>query len=245
MNIKFEVSLTSYSKRFDSLFIVLSEILQWEALPQKINLNLTQEDFELLPRFFFESNFSYLCSINIVDDWGPARKLIPTLLKQTKHPIVTIDDDLHYRSDQITKILGEHISFPSCIIASRAHRILLANDGHPLPYLEWDLETQELNGPSKFLFPTGVGMVLYPPNVLHQDVFSLMRFPADFLWTDDIWFYFQARRMGTLVRQVPKGQPLNYISGSQEVGLWLNGNQVRNDLVFKALYEIYGNPVFM
>lgn len=245
MNIKFEVSLTSHCKRFNSLYKVLSEILHWEILPQKVDLNLTQEDFELLPGFFFKSDFSYLCSINIVDDWGPAKKLIPSLMKQTTHPIVTIDDDLHYRPDQITKILADHISFPSCIIAGRTHRILLTKDGHPLPYLKWDLETKEHYGPSKVLFPTGVGMVLYPPNVLHKDVFNLMHFPVDFRWCDDIWFFFQARRKGTLIRQAPEGQPLIYVDGSQEVGLWLNGNQVRNDLVFKGLCEIYGNPVLM
>ena len=245
MSVEFEVSITSYSKRFESLFIVLSEILDWEILPKKVNLNLTQSDFEQLPRKFLESKFSYLCSVNIVEDWGPATKLIPSLMEQTTLPIVTIDDDVHYEANQITKLLIEHVVFPSCIIAGRAHRILLSKDNVPLPYLEWDLETKERIGPSKVLFPTGVGMVLYPPNVLHKDVFDLKQFDEDIFWNDDIWFFFQARRKRTLVRHVPKGQSLIYVEGSQEVGLWLNGNQVRNDLIFRKLLEIYGNPVLM
>ena len=245
MSIEFEVSITSYSKRFESLFIVLSEILDWDILPKRVNLNLTQSDYELLPRKFLESNFSYLCSINIVEDWGPATKLIPSLMNQTTLPIVTIDDDVHYEANQITKLLIEHIVFPSCIIAGRAHRILLSKDNTPLPYMEWDLETRERIGPSASLFPTGVGMVLYPPDVLHKDVFNLMRFPKDVFWNDDIWFFFQARRKGTLVRHVPNGQPLIYVEGSQDIGLWLNGNQVRNDTIFTKLCEIYGNPVLM
>jgi hypothetical protein len=88
-------------------------------------------------------------------------------------------------------------------------------------------------------------MVLYPPNVLHKDVFDLKQFDEDIFWNDDIWFFFQARRKRTLVRHVPKGQSLIYVEGSQEVGLWLNGNQVRNDLIFRKLLEIYGNPVLM
>jgi hypothetical protein len=224
---------------------VLSEILDWEILPKKVNLNLTQSDFEQLPRMFLESNFSYLCSINVVEDWGPATKLIPSLMQQTTLPIVTIDDDVHYEANQITKLLIEHVIFPSCIIAGRAHRILLSKDSVPLPYLEWDLETIEQIGPSKVLFPTGVGMVLYPPNVLHKDVFDLKKFDEDIFWNDDIWFFFQARRKGTLIRHVPKGQSLIYVEGSQEVGLWLNGNQARNDIIFKKLFEIYGNPVLM
>jgi hypothetical protein len=208
-------------------------------------VNLTQSDYNLLPASFFESHYSHLCKVNLVEDWGPAGKLLPTLSKQNSLPIVTIDDDIHYSPNQITKLLTEHLVFPSCIIAGRAHRILLAENGTPLPYLDWDLETNIQTGPSKTLFPTGVGMVLYPPNVLHPEVFDLKQFPEEVFWNDDIWFYFQARRKGTLIRKVSNGQPLVYVDGSQEVGLWQNGNQVRNDIIFTKLMEIYGNPVFM
>ena len=243
MSIAFEVSLTSHPKRFHSLYVVLSEILTWNILPELINLNLTQADVDLLPIETMNSEFSHLLSINIVEDWGPASKLIPSLLKQNDLPIVTIDDDIHYEPNLITKLLTEHMLFPSCVIAGRAHRILLDQNNNPVPYLQWDLETKERSGPSKDLFPTGAGMILYPPGVLHRDVFDLKNFSDDILWNDDIWFYFQARRKGTLVRCVPKGQPLIYVEGSQDVGLWHNGNYVRNDLIFTALCEIYGNPV--
>jgi hypothetical protein len=245
MSFRFEVSITSYSKRLPSLFVVLSEILTWDILPEIVHVNLTRSDYDLLPASFFESHFSHICRINVVEDWGPARKLIPSLSNQKSLPIVTIDDDIHYDPSQITKLLTEHLVFPSCIIAGRAHRILLAESGTPLPYLDWDLETKIQTGPSKTLFPTGAGMVLYPPNVLHPEVFDLKQFPEDVFWTDDIWFYFQARRKGTLIRKVSNGQPLVYVDGTQEVGLWNNGNQVRNDIVFAKLIEIYGNPILM
>lgn len=245
MSIAFEVSLTSHPKRFHSLYVVLSEILNWDILPELINLNLTQADFELLPNKIMNSKFSHLLRINIMEDWGPAGKLIPSLMKQRDLHIVTIDDDIHYEPSQITRLLTEHMVFPTCIIAGRAHRVLLDQNNNPMPYLQWDLETKERSGPSKDLFPTGAGMVLYPPDVLHHDVFNLKNFFDVTRWTDDIWFYFQARRKGTLIRHVPKGQSLNYVAGSQEVGLWMNGNQVRNDVAFLALCEVYGNPVLM
>jgi hypothetical protein len=245
MTIAFEVSLTSHTKRFQSLYVVLSEILNWNILPELINLNLTQEDFKLLPSKIMNSEFSHLLRINVVEDWGPAKKLIPSLMKQRHLPIVTIDDDIHYKPDQITRLLVEHMVFPSCIIAGRAHRILLDQKNNPIPYLQWDLETKERRGPSKDLFPTGAGMVLYPLDVLHRDVFNLKNFSRDTFWTDDIWFYFQARRKGTLIRRVPHGQALTYVDGTQEVGLWQNGNQIRNDLVFSELIKVFGNPVLM
>jgi hypothetical protein len=58
MELEFELYVTSYYKRFDALFVVLSEITNWYVLPQKMNLNLSQADVELLPRKFFDSNFN-------------------------------------------------------------------------------------------------------------------------------------------------------------------------------------------
>jgi len=86
---------------------------------------------------------------------------------------VTIDDDLHYPPSLITMVLIKHMLFPNCVISSRAHKIFFSDDGDIIPYLEWHCETQTVNGPSKELFPTGVGMILYPPNSLHHDEFDV------------------------------------------------------------------------
>ena len=109
--------------------------------------------------------------------------------------------------------------------------------------MDWEFEQIRENGPSAKLFPTGVGMILYPQGSLHNDVVNMDLLRAvGALHTDDIWHFFQARRNGTLVRQISERHQLNYIEGTQEVGLWLNGNQVRNDLVISDLLRLYGDP---
>jgi hypothetical protein len=61
--------------------------------------------------------------------------------------------------------------------------------------------------------------------------------------TDDLWWFFQARRKGTLIRRLSGLDTLNYIESTQEVGLWNNGNQDRNEVNLKALVGQYGNPL--
>jgi hypothetical protein len=241
--LKYILSLTSHGPRLGSLHEVISKIPNWEVLPEKIILNLAQKDFLLLDKDF-QKNCPVDLEIQIVEDFGPATKLIPTLLVYQHLPIVTIDDDIHYSPSLITKVLVEHKIFPNCVISGRAHQITYNDDGDMIPYLEWHGETQVVNGPSKELFPTGVGMILYPQKTLHHDVFDTDTYKNLCFYNDDIWFYFHARRAGTLVRRVPHGMNLNYVANSQSVGRWLE-NAKRNDVYLKNLTNLYGNPLFM
>jgi len=240
---KYILSITSYKPRFESLYQVLSEVPQWDVLPEKIILNLTPEDFDSL-QFEPHKKFSKKFEINITTDMGPAKKLIPTLRVYQNAAIVTIDDDIHYSPNTITKVLVEHLLFPRCLISGRAHKILYDDEGNMLPYMDWHGETTTVNGPTYDLFPTGAGMVLYPPNSLHSDVFDLKTYSENCFFGDDFWFFFHARRMGTLIRRVPLSEPLNYVEGSQQIGLW-HENRMRNDVYLQNLLSLYGNPLFM
>jgi hypothetical protein len=239
----FVISLASYPPRFNSLLVVLESILSWDLLPERIYLNIANQDIEKLPNGIFNAGYSHLLRIKSVVDLGPSNKLIPTLLHEKILPIITIDDDILYPPDLVTKILVDHLIFPTSIIAGRTHFIVQDQNNNIKSYMEWEFEQSKENGPSAKLFPTGGGMTLFPQGSLHDDVvdMDLLR-SVGALYTDDIWHYFQARRNGTLVRQISERHQLNYIEGTQEVGLWLNGNQVRNDLVISELLRLYGDP---
>ena len=57
--------------------------------------------------------------------------------------------------------------------------------------------------------------------------------------TDDLWWFIQSKRVGTLTKRVPGISKLNYIDGTQEDGLWQSGNQDRNDSNLKLLLSKY------
>ena len=237
------ISLTSYPPRFNSLLLVLEKILSWDVLPERIILNIADEDIEKLPHSIFDAGYSHLLRIQNVVDLGPSKKLIPSLSHEKILPIVIIDDDIHYDPHLITKILVDHLVFPTCVIAGRTHFINHDQDNNLQSFTKWEHEQSREHGPSAKLLPTGGGMVLYPQGSLHEDVndLDLLR-STGAMYTDDLWHFFQARRKGTLIRQIPERHQVNYIEGTQEVGLWLNGNQIRNDLVIAELLQLYGNP---
>lgn len=236
--------MTSYPARFQSLLAVLDNVMTWTQLPEKIYLNVSSLDVDKLPNEIHSSQYSKHLILNPTLDLGSCTKLVPMLELEKNLPIVTIDDDVFFKPNRIEQLLSEHANYPAEIIAGRTHLITRDNNQQINPYLQWELEQNHMDGPSKEIFPTGVGMVLYPQNSMHVDVREIDLIQKYSRHNDDLWQYFQARRVGTQIRQVPERAPLNYIEGTQEVGLWTAGNQTRNDVVIKSLLDLYGDPLF-
>ena len=236
--------MTSYSARFQSLNAVLESVMTWTRLPEKIYLNISSLAIDKLPNEIHASEYSKLLILNPTLDLGPCTKLVPMLDLEKDLPIVTIDDDVVFSSNRIEQLLTEHANYPAAIVAGRTHLITRDSSNQINPYLQWELEQNHIDGPSKEIFPTGVGMVLYPQNSMHVDVKDIELIQSYSLHNDDLWQYFQARRVGTQIRQVPERAPLNYLEGTQEVGLWNTGNQTRNDVVLKSLLDLYGDPSY-
>lgn len=91
--------------------------------------------------------------------------------------VITIDDDIIYPKNMIKNLLNYKIKYPNCIICNRAHGIRFDENNKIKPYKEWDWEANETaNGPSHYLFQTGVSGVLYPPNSLSKEVLNRKKF---------------------------------------------------------------------
>ena len=115
------------------------------------------------------------------------------------------------------------------VLCGRAHRIRLAPDGTPLPYLEWESEIPAGPG-SRLVFPTGIGGVLYRPDLFHPDVTRVDMFRALCPDSDDLWLYWMAMMAGATFRKVgPRRRAVTW-RHSQQTGLFLanaakgNGN---------------------
>ena len=236
--------MTSYPARFQSLLTALENVMKWTRLPKRIYLNVSTFDVDKLPSEIKSAKYRELLMVNPTLDLGPCTKLIPMLELEGDFPIVTIDDDALFKPNRIEQLLSEHALYPESIIAGRTHPITRNSSKQINPYLQWDLEQNQIEGPSKELFPTGVGMVLYPQNSMHEDVKNKDLIQKYSRHNDDLWHYFQARRVGTQIRQVPERAALNLIEGTQDVGLWNSGNQTRNDVIVKSLVNLYGDPLY-
>jgi hypothetical protein len=238
---KFLISLTSVPNRFETLGIVVESLSRQELPANEIHLNLAHQDFNDLPSSIRAKLEQSGVKIFSVDDWGPAKKLIPTL-QRSELPVICVDDDLVYEPTLTKHLLIQAQLFPENVIASRTHKITKKRDGQIAAYSDWRKQYSKTNGPAPDLFATSGAGTLFKRDIFHKDVFDFNLYRELAFYCDDLWWYFQTIRNGVAVRRVPGAWPLNFIPGTQEQGLWRTGNKERNEIILQNLLKKYGKP---
>ena len=240
---KFEVSVTSHPARFNALALSLKALKSQILQPQSINVFIAETDIAVLPDSIKELEKSGFIKISPCEDLGSGKKLIPALKVQSNLPIITIDDDLYFENDLFLHLMINHYLYPDVIIAARVHQLAVNDSKDVLPFSAWHKHYDLSEGPSNDLMPTSGAGTLFPPKAMHEDASNAALYTELSHNTDDLWWYFQARRKGTLVRRLSGLDHLNFIDSTQDDGLWKNGNQDRNEVNLKALLAQYGNPI--
>jgi len=240
---KFEVSVTSHPARFNALATSLVALKTQILQPQSINVYIADNDMAALPDSIKQLEKSGDITIFSCEDLGSGKKLIPALKTQRNLPIITIDDDLYFENDLFLHLMINHYLFPDAIIAARVHRLAINEAGEVLPFSSWHKHYDQSEGPAKDLMPTTGAGTLFPPKAMHEDAADSGLYTKLSYNTDDLWWFFQARRKGTLIRRLSDLDQLTFIDSTQEVGLWKNGNQDRNEVNLQALLAQYGNSL--
>lgn len=191
------VSLTSFPARMAQLPLTLDSIMRQKALPDRIVLALTQEEFpaglDSVPE-----------PVRRMTEWGVEIVFLPYNLKchnkylytVRRYPdatVVTVDDDSLYARDTISRLLSLHEKWPEAVCANRAARIDTGEHfGH---YKSWE----RLHGPaapSDLVVALGFAGVLYPPHCMDDGFFdeSLIRELSP--TADDLWLKANEIRAG-------------------------------------------------
>lgn len=237
---RFILSLTSHPARFAALEQTLLNLKHQVLQPTKVVLAIAENDLDALPPTIQAMKSAGQIEIKSCHDLGPGKKLMP-LLKNQELPIIVIDDDLILPPDLTLQLMVQHHQFPNAIIASRTHRVTRDEEGRVQPFTQWQKQSDDHDGPAADLMATSGAGTLFPVNALHQDASDENTYRELAFHTDDLWWYVQARRQGTLVRRVPGLRPLEFIPDSQDVGLWNTGNKDRNDENLAKLIAKYGD----
>jgi hypothetical protein len=164
---RFIISLTSYPARYPKLPLVLDSLLNQTIKAEKIVLTLTKEESSKLTpelRKYIDSGKVELLIAN--EDLRPHNKYFHAMQKYPAHAIITVDDDVIYAKTMAESLLKGYWDHPNCVVARRVHRKRRDRSGKLLPYSRWGYECKTVRTPSMELFATGVGGVLYPPNIL-------------------------------------------------------------------------------
>jgi len=206
-------------------------------------VHISEIDYPKLPQAIKELEASNFIKVIKCEDLGSGKKLIPALQNQGSKPIITIDDDLYFETDLFLQLLIAHNLYPNTVIAARVHRVTQDHNGTVQSFSTWEKHYDQAEGPAADFMPTSGAGTLFPAGSLHEDARNPDLYRNLSFNTDDLWWYFQARRNGTLVRRVSGLDTLNFIDSTQEVGLWKNGNQEQNEVNLRALISEYGNPI--
>ena len=193
-NEKVIVSLTSYGERLANVvsYAIIS-ILRGIEKSIHIVLTVFKEDIR-----FIQGDIKLLIDNNVIELLVAEENLKPHLkyyyaMKKYKNvPIITIDDDGIYTQDLVSSLLKCYEQHKNSVCARRCHAIPQMKDAS---YLSWKFQISDNSIPSYRKFATGVGGVLYPPNVLDIDNIDLDELKSC-LCTDDIFLKAIENRKG-------------------------------------------------
>lgn len=201
------VSLTSFPQAIPYAVQAIRSILTGSLLPDKIVLYLDTPKFPegILPQELealkaespiFEVRFDEA-------ELRSYKKLIPALRDFPNDIIVTIDDDIQYNPDMLSRLIQIHKQAPDAIIAHRVRKVQLDSPYRTWKKYKWyDFIFRRLHF-NHHAMQTGVGGVLYPPHSLDENMLDSTRFMTMAPTNDDIWFWAAAVSHGTFVIPVP------------------------------------------
>lgn len=223
------VSLTSHSVRLKYVGMTIFSILKYNNC--KVVLTLYKDDVCNIPNDLSAMIKTRLVELIVSDvDLGPHLKYYCAMTKYKSNPIVTIDDDCLYSPDFIKSLYESYKTNPKHISCRRAH-LMTFTDGRINPYNDWKMCVSQSTD-NRHILPTGVGGVLYPPNILHVESIDLNELKQCF-YADDIYLKVLENRLSIPINilNVKQRHPTpQRIEEVQKIGLCnVNVTGCRND----------------
>ena len=236
------VSLTSYPPRFPYLDKTIKSLLDQTVKADHTLLWIAVDDIEHLPETV-RSLTSHGLQIKTCEDIRSYKKIIPALEAFPEATIVTADDDVYYKPDWLEGLVELHKAHPRDIVSHRAHLARADAEGRLVPYMEWLHDAEVVAPPDErhFLFPVGVGGILYPPASLHSDVTDGELFGRLSPAADDVWLYWMAKLKNSDHVQSKSKFDMIYWEGSQDETLYSqNMFGGENDIQIRRMEDAYG-----
>ncbi|MDW5290741.1 hypothetical protein [Formosa sp. PL04] len=238
------VSLTSFPARIDVIYLSIISMLNQITKPQKIVLWLGIEQFPLreegLPNSLLELK-PFGLEIEFCKDLKAHKKYYFAFQKYPNDLVVTVDDDVLYPRNLLLVLLENHQKFPNSVVANRVRFMETEGDGFK-PYRQWPINILLGENPSKKLFSTGVGGVLYQPHLFKKTFYDLEGIKKTNCIGDDIWL-----KAGQISNNIPVVFTNFYfrqfieIPESQTENLYsTNVFNSDNDRQIKAVFAYFG-----
>jgi len=183
------VSLTSFPARINNVWMVIDSICRQDMRPESINLYLALEEF---PNKEIPVNLEKYVEYGLKICWveknlKPHKKYYYALKDNPGKYIITIDDDIYYRDDLISRLWKLSQSNKGCVCANRTTKIL--DDSLELKkYNKWGVNQSVPYGVSFNYLALGTCGVIYPPGLLRNtEMFNVESIMKNCINADDLW----------------------------------------------------------
>lgn len=234
-NEKVIVSLTSHGERLKIAAKAIFSILNGIEKSVHIVLTLYKDDINKIPediKLFIDGNFIELLIAD--ENLKPHLKYYYVMKKYKAVPIITIDDDCIYSKDLVSSLLNCYNKHSNSICARRIHEIKNTK------YRNWKYEISYNNISKYKKLATGVGGVIYPPNILDIDNIDINEIKQCLL-ADDIFLKAIENRKNIDIQLVANNQKHPLQEKSQIIlrTALSNANVLnnKNDLYVKRFYK--------
>lgn len=225
------VSLTSYPPRYDSLPLVLLNILDQSKLPSKIYVWLADDDYKLLDPELIQLFQASIVEFHQTSNYGCHKKWLP-LTNESDQPFVICDDDIFYPRHWYESLIASDDN--KSYTAHCCHIMNISADAQISPYPSWDKDIQSFGKSSHSFFPVGCGGALIYPNRISSRFRDWNLISKICPKADDIWL-----KMAHLQNDIPCRRSLYTFphieyANSQKVSLMeTNVDQGYNDVQIK------------
>ena len=182
---KIVVSLTSYGKRLDTVYLVVKSIMHQTLKADEIILYIAEADSKRMIEKEDELTKAGLKVIRNVKDLKPHKKYFYSVQNFPESIIITVDDDVMYDDRLIEELYTCHLTYPDAVICSRGHRMTKEN-GKVASYSSWETCVRSAV-PEKGICATGAGGILYPCGQYRKKFIDEEGILKTSLCGDDLW----------------------------------------------------------
>lgn len=238
---KIIVSLTSYPKRINTVWLTIETLLRQTVKPDKIILWLADTQFsgiDSLPAELFDLQERGL-TIRFCSDLKSHKKYFYVMQEYPKDIIILVDDDMFYPYDTIKQLMRMHKRYPNDICTMTAQVMKPSFRSMPSEWRNPRCKEKFVHSDQIQIF-TGSGS-LYPPHCLSNEAFDKEKIIKLCPYADDLWLTFMAKRNNTKVTtKYPwRAFPITIYNTGKD-SLWrVNAEEGNNDKQWKALLEAY------
>ena len=235
---KIIISLTSYSKRLEYLPILISSLKNQTFPIKTILLILYEQDRKLV-----QDNIDGVKIISINEDLKPHKKYYYTMRQYRNYAIITVDDDVIYCRNMIKSLYNSYIEYPNLVSGRSGHFMEYKKNRELKEYLDWFNKSKLNNYPDFNMFLTGIGGIIYPPDILNIQE-NYLDIINEILIGDDFTLKHYEIKKGIEARLINNSHPLGFLSINNDMDSPLfDINKINNNIYMKKINIAIENEI--